>query len=599
MQNFYKRAGVLTGFVLLLLLLIVNAFMTRRQLGMQIGNQAGVLHGRLVLFELSQIKSLLEDAETGQRGFLYTGEARYLQPYNLAVTQIEPHIRRLDRLTADNRVEQAEIPMLRSLTQQKLGELAQTISLYRAGRADEAKATVLSDTGLLTMDKIRNLLDQMSQAENSLETVRMAAYQRSVRATIDSIYLASVLAALGLLLLAFSILREMDLRERHAVEIRQREEWFRVTLTSIGDAVIAADNQAVVTFLNPVAEHLTGTTFAQAKGRPIQEVFPIFHEYTHQPGDNPVKKVLEIGKIIGLANHTVLQHRNGTFTPIEDSAAPIRDDGGKVVGAVLVFRDATHDRKSQEILRKAEKLAAAARLAATVAHEINNPLEAVGNLIYLAKATPEMPADANLHLTLAEQELARVSHLTRQTLGFYRESNAPVLVEVPELIDSVLSLYSNKFNSKNITVEREFSECPAIPVVRGEMHQVVANLISNAADAVGNDGIIKIRLACSKRADGQVVHLVVEDNGPGVTDENAERIFEPFFTTKKDIGTGLGLWVVKEIVERHGGSIEVGSLNGGGLGGAVFTILLPTEADSGILTEEGSANRESPPPLAE
>ena len=313
----------------------------------------------------------------------------------------------------------------------------------------------------------------------------MAAYQRSVRATIDSIYLASVLAALGLLLLAYSILREMDLRERHAVEIRQREEWFRVTLTSIGDAVIAADNQAVVTFLNPVAEHLTGTTFAQAKGRPIQEVFPIFHEYTHQPGDNPVKKVLEIGKIIGLANHTVLQHRNGTFTPIEDSAAPIRDDGGKVVGAVLVFRDATHDRKSQEILRKAEKLAAAARLAATVAHEINNPLEAVGNLIYLAKATPEMPADANLHLTLAEQELARVSHLTRQTLGFYRESNAPVLVEVPELIDSVLSLYSNKFNSKNITVEREFSECPPIPVVRGEMHQVVANLISNAADAVG------------------------------------------------------------------------------------------------------------------
>ena len=432
MQNFYKRAGVLTGFALLLLILIANAFITRRQLAVQNANQSWVLHSRQVLFELSQVESLLKDAETGQRGFLYTGQPTYLQPYNVALMQIEPHLRNLSQLTADNPRQQAYISQLHRLTQEKLNELAQTIQLYKSGETAQTKALVLSDYGLATMNKIRQLMNQMMAEETSLEQARMAAYQRSVRSTIISIYFASILAALGLLLLAYRILREMNLREKHGAEIREREEWFRVTLTSIGDAVIATDRQGMVTFVNPMAAQLTGTSFAQAKAKPIQEIFPIFHEYTHQVSENPVKKVLEQGKIVGLANHTVLRHRDGSLTPIEDSAAPIRNDNGAVVGVVLVFRDATYHRKSQEVLRKAEKLAAAARLAATVAHEINNPLEAVGNLIYLAKAAPEMPTEAMQQLSLAEQELARVSHLTRQTLGFYRESSAAVSVESPD-----------------------------------------------------------------------------------------------------------------------------------------------------------------------
>ena len=586
MQNFYKRAGVLTGFALLLLILIANAIITRRQLAVQNANQSWVLHSRQVLFELSQVESLLKDAETGQRGFLYTGQPIYLQPYNVALTQIEPHLRNLSQLTSDNPRQQANISQLRTLTQEKLNELAQTIQLYKSGQTEQAKALVLSDYGLATMDKIRQLMNQMMGEETSLEQARIAAYQRSVRSTIISIYFASILAALGLLLLGYRILREMDLREKHGAEIREREEWFRVTLTSIGDAVIATDRQGMVTFVNPMAAQLTGTSFAQAKARPIQEIFPIFHEYTHQVSENPVKKVLEQGKIVGLANHTVLRHRDGSLTPIEDSAAPIRNDNGDVVGVVLVFRDATYHRKSQEVLRKAEKLAAAARLAATVAHEINNPLEAVGNLIYLAKAAPEMPTEAMQQLSLAEQELARVSHLTRQTLGFYRESSAAVSVEAPALIESVLALYSNKFNTKNITVVRDFGECPPIQVVRGEMNQVVANLISNAADAVSNNGVITIRLACKENTDGLVVHLVVEDDGPGVTEENAQRIFEPFFTTKKDVGTGLGLWVVKEIVERHGGAVGVNSHDSNGSHGAIFTVQLPCNREAPEIAEE-------------
>jgi signal transduction histidine kinase len=240
-----------------------------------------------------------------------------------------------------------------------------------------------------------------------------------------------------------------------------------------------------------------------------------------------------------------------------------------------VFRDATHDRKSQEILRKNEKLATTGRLAATVAHEINNPLEAIANLLYIIKGTPDLPAEAAEHLSLAEQEVERVSHITRQTLGFYRESKVPEQVEMAALVESVLKIYSNKLMTKNITVERDFGECPPIQGLSGELKQVIANLVSNAADAVDQDGTILLRLSCVETPHGKAVQVQVEDDGPGIPAEHREQIFEPFFTTKKDVGTGLGLWVTREIIDRHGGSIEVHSRNGGGPSGTAFNILLP------------------------
>ena len=578
MQTTHKRFSVITGFVLLLVVLVANAIITARQLRIQVGNQAWVARTQQVRFELSRTESLLKDAETGQRGFLYTGDPKYLGPYDLAITQIEPHLTHLEQLTADTPDELAQIPELRRLANEKLAELAQTVSLFRAGKSAEAKALVVSDLGLHTMDDVRKLIDEMGQEERSLQADRSATYQKSIRKTTASIYLASFIAALGLVFLAYFILHEMALREGHARQLLEREEWFRVTLTSLGDAVIATDERGHVTFLNPIAEQLTGRPLANSKGKAIQEVFPIFNESTHLPVENPVKKVMELGRVIGLANHTVLQNTDGTMIPIEDSAAPIRDGRGKLIGVVLVFRDATYERKSQEILRKTEKLAAAARLSATVAHEINNPLEAVGNLIYLVKGTPDLPAEAMQQLLLAEQELERVSHITRQTLGFYRESNVPGHVEVSALIESVLKLYSNKFKTKNITLIRDFGECPPIQGLAGELKQAMSNLISNAADAVGENGTIRVKLACLKSPDGNVIQVAIEDNGAGIAATHLDKIFEPFFTTKKDVGTGLGLWVTREIIDRHGGTIQVRSGDGNGSRGSVFNILLPCAA---------------------
>ncbi len=580
MQNRFKRFSVIAGFAALLIVLIGNGFLTRQQVGAQIESQNRLADSRRFLLELEKTESLLEEAETGQRGFLYTGDPRYLAPYDQARVNIDSQFNELMHLTDARPKEQSSVVDLRALEQVKMSELQQTIDLYRAGKPDLARGLVLSDFGFLTMEHFRQIIDQVEKTEASLESVRVAEYQKTVRRTIASIYLASLLATIGLALLAYHILREMSLREKHAREIREREEWFRVTLTSIGDAVIVTDESGRIAFMNPVAESLVGTNFARAKGRDISDVLAIFNEFTGATSQDPVKKVIQEGKTVGLANHTVLKHSDGHLIPIEDSAAPIRDDKGALIGVVLVFRDVTNERKTQDLLRKSEKLAAAARLSATVAHEINNPLEAVGNLIYLAKANPGASPEIVKSLSIAEQELERVAHITRQTLGFYRESNEARQVELPPLIESVLRLYSNKLSSKNIRVERDFGQCPPMLGVPGELKQVISNLVSNAADAVAANGKILLRTQGVENHNGGRIQLVIEDDGPGIAPEHRARIFEPFFTTKKEIGTGLGLWVTKEIIERHGGTITVSSPDGNGSAhGASFVIDLPCNRD--------------------
>jgi PAS domain S-box-containing protein len=578
MRLIYKRFSVIGGFAIMLAVLVLNTAITRRQIAVQDSNQGWVEHTQRVQLELAIVESLLKDAETGQRGYLYTGEARYLEPYNAAVQQLETHINNLAELMATNPTQQSRIGILRTLSKVKLDELATTIALFSEGEKDKARGIVLSDMGKRTMDHIRELMAEMQRDESSLESARLQAVNNSARRLVRTLYLATILAVAGLVLLGFYILQEMDQREKHAAEIREREEWFRVTLGSIGDAVIATDEHGTVIFINPIAEDLTGVKLRQAQGQPIQKVFPIFNEETRKPVENPVAKVLELGRIMGLANHTILQHADGHVIPIEDSAAPIFDDARKLRGVVLVFRDVTAEKQAQSVLRKAEKLAAAGRLAATVAHEINNPLEAVCNLIYIVKNTGNLPEEIVNYLNMAEQELDRVSHITRQTLGFYRDSSEPGLVPLRGVLESVVRLYENKIKSKSIALEMDLADCPPIQGLQGELKQLVANLISNAADAVEPGGKIRISLATAQSEHGNGVAIQIADNGPGVPEKNRAHIFEPFFTTKEDVGTGLGLWVSKEIAERHGGNIQLNSANDSGLGGAVFTVFLPFEA---------------------
>ena len=278
MRSIHKRFGVISGFVIVLVLLAINTAVLRHQLATQVANQEWFSRSRRVLQEVRNTDSLLKDAETGQRGYLYTGRVDYLAPYHLAAGQIDSHLQNLSAEIGYNPAQQAEAANLRVLVHQKLDELAQTISLFQSGDAERAKALVMSDHGFRVMENIRSLIKQMEQEETSVGDLRRAAYQQSIRITVICIYAASGIAALGIILLAFSIMREMETRERDATALRQSEEWFRVTLSSIGDGVIATDDHGLVSFLNPVAEQLTGTSLEEAREKKIGEVFPIFNE---------------------------------------------------------------------------------------------------------------------------------------------------------------------------------------------------------------------------------------------------------------------------------------------------------------------------------
>jgi PAS domain S-box-containing protein len=214
-----------------------------------------------------------------------------------------------------------------------------------------------------------------------------------------------------------------------------------------------------------------------------------------------------------------------------------------------ICMDVTERKQNEEALLRAEKLAAAGRLAATVAHEINNPLEAVMNLVYIAKTGASDPVQV---LTLAERELSRVAAIAKQTLGFYRDTGTPVDVDLVNVLNETVELYAGKLESKAITVEKRFQAAPVIRARRGDLYQIFANLVTNAIDASPHAGKIVLKL---EQTEAGEVQIEVLDQGPGVAPEVAARLFEPFFTTKKDIGTGLGLWVSRRLVEQLGGSI--------------------------------------------
>ena len=235
-------------------------------------------------------------------------------------------------------------------------------------------------------------------------------------------------------------------------------------------------------------------------------------------------------------------------------------------------------RLAEEALRKVEKLAVAARLAASFSHEINNPLASVTNLLYLIGVSSSLDETKN-YARIAAQELARVSETVTQNLRFYKESNKPGAVEITQVVNAALDLYQARLATAGISIERDFRECSPILGVGGELRQVIQNLIANALDAIGRGGTLKIRIAGAREHNnGQRlgVRVTVGDTGSGIRPEIRNTLFEPFVGTKGNTGTGLGLWVSSEIVRRHGGTIRVKSRVNSPFTGTVFSVFLPS-----------------------
>jgi PAS domain S-box-containing protein len=359
-------------------------------------------------------------------------------------------------------------------------------------------------------------------------------------------------------------------------EAEQVERRLAAIVESSGDAIVSKDLNGIVISWNQAAERMFGYSAKEMIGRSITVIIPP----ELQDDERKILETIARGERIEHFE-TVRLTRSGERIDVSLTISPVRDEGGRVIGAAKISRDITQEKKTEQALRTTERLVSVGRMAATVAHEINNPLEAVTNLVYLAKGNA-VREDVREYLAAIEEELGRISHITKQTLGFYRESTAPSAIRVGPMLDPLISVFGARARNKGIEIRPEIRQDPEIYAIAGEIRQLVANLLSNSIDAVNSGGLIRIRVDAT-RFHGQCspgICITVADSGPGIPPSIRPKLFEPFFTTKKDVGTGLGLWVCTNIVKRHHGSIRVRSSTAPGQSWTVFSVFLPSRQES-------------------
>ncbi len=306
---------------------------------------------------------------------------------------------------------------------------------------------------------------------------------------------------------------------------------------SSDDAIISSNLDGVITSWNKGAESMFGYTSAEMLGK-LTSVLE---------SDNAIEDPVIVLKKIRNGERvehyeTLRRHKDGTDIIVSLSVSPIRDASGRIIGASKVARDITGTRRAEQALRNADKLALVGRMAASIAHEINNPLEAITNLLYLLQQESLSPQGTH-YLDLAQHELMRVSHIASQTLGFFRGSPEPIRCQLSEIVENAVSLHAGRLVVSSVTVESSFLPSPPLLCQQGELRQVMVNLIGNALDSISGKGRILLRIRPSSHpvTSARGIRVTVADTGGGMQQNTLRKIFDPFFTTKGATGTGLGL----------------------------------------------------------
>lgn len=364
---------------------------------------------------------------------------------------------------------------------------------------------------------------------------------------------------------------ESDRRvEERADELTRSETQFKMRarlLDIASEAIIVRDMNGLISFWNAGAEKTYGWTREDAIGRNIhqflQTTFPVPHEQVEK----------ELGEKRFWHGRLTQSKRNGERI-ILDCRKTMNDENDAVLE---VNRDITAVIKAEEMLRVSEKLAAMGRVAGIIAHEINNPLAAITNIFYLLRNHPLLSDEPRALVERAEQELDRVSHITRQTLSFYRESKQPIMIFMPELLDDVLELQQRLLRESKITVRRIYQSTAPVTGYPSELRQVFMNLVGNAIQAMAEGGTLGVFVREStdwtKNQRGTIVSVI--DTGMGIQPEDAQRLFQPFFSTKSTKGTGLGLWISQGIVQKYDGRITCRTIRGKGGNVTCFRVFLP------------------------
>jgi PAS domain S-box-containing protein len=557
-----------------------------------------------------RILGWVRDAETGQRGYLLTGRADYLEPYNQAVRSLPADLRALRSVVAEQGAQRSRVEQLESLIGAKLAELKMTEEAYDSEGPGAALAIVSGGRGEQLMDEIRAVSRALgADAEDRWTLSRTSMRLHTGQARFVTLAGVALLAVLVISAYAAnersarlreSLIEELAEANRRSDEVR---ELLRTTFYSIDDGVITTDAAGAVQLMNSRAEKLTGWSEEEARGKPVEELFQMRVEGAREVSPSPVRGALTSGALRQANPQSRLMAKNGAEFRVEASAAPIRDGSGALRGAVLVIHDVTELRRSEERLRQVAKLESLGILAGGIAHDFNNLLVGiVGTASLLEEYFP--PGAPGLELIKTLQNAGdRAARLTGQMLAYSGRGRFVVRpVDLSKEVEEIVALVMASI-PKNVTLRLKLArDLPKVEADAAQLQQLVMNLVVNGAEAVGEArGSVAVSTSTQvvtgaegpanvlgdPVAAGIYVVLSVADTGQGMDEATRARIFDPFFSTKFT-GRGLGLAATLGIVKGHGGAIEVESAPGQG---ANFRVYLPIPEEVRLeRAETGSAS---------
>ena len=553
--------------------------------------RAATASHRKVITESQRVLATLEDAETSQRGFIITSDEKYLAGYNAARVRLDRALERLRKLKQIYRSPKM-FGTIAELSQAKLRELERTISQRRTSGFGAAAALVRGGEGKDTTLRLHEHIDRLQDRQE----LDLQTETRFVGDMIRARTLAVVAAGLINLffvvwayrrLTALSKAREEALRtaEGERIEVQRQKDLLTVTLASIGDCVIVTDSARRITFMNPVAERVTGWSFEEARLRPTAEIFRIFNEFSHELVESPVEKAMKHGAIVGLANHTLLIRKDGTELSIDARAAPIREVDGTTRGVVLVFCDFTEHNEAQSKLKEAKDTAEKANKAkdqflAMLSHELRTPLTPVLATLNLWETSNDLPPSMNVDVQMLRRSVELEARIIDDLLDLTRIAKgmlsfSPEDTDVHELLQFLVVMCRTEFCGKELSLRMRLNaRRHYVHTDAGRLQQILWNIIKNAAKFTNSGGRVNI---LTRNNNGDIA-IAVADTGIGMADETLARLFIPFeqgeqLVSRRYGGLGLGMAISSAMVSLLGGKLSAKS---GGLGkGSTFTVTFP------------------------
>jgi len=526
------------------------------------------------LVEAERLALSFEQKVAASRAFLLSAEPVFLGRMQQSR---EEFYRGHAYLTSSSKTEEAQklLAVIASEERNHQSEMERMIQLRQEGRPVQEVTRFWSGRVQPLRDALRTEFERLVALQRDmLARAEQEARRSSTRVITLLILIATIVVVVGSVsyLLAARALfkglrREADLRMTTA----EGEQRLSALIDSAMDAIVSVDADQRVIIFNRAAERIFGWSAAEVTGKPLDLLIPQRYREAHRQhvsrfGETGAssRTMQSPGTLYGLRS-------NGEEFPIEATIAHTAVGGEKIYTVIL--RDITQRLYSEAALIRNEKLATAGLMAGTIAHEINNPLESLSGAVYLLK-NETLGDNAARLIDVLEQEVARLTRIAQQTLGFYRETPEAIPVNIRRVLDDIIAFYRRKLEAKQTAVEFGGDASAEILGFPGELRQVFSNLIINAVDAMPVGGKLSVSIAATNGASPGVC-VQVRDNGKGIPPHIAERMFQPFFSTKHEKGTGLGLWVSKALVEKHGGNIVFTSSTSDHDHGTTFAVFLP------------------------